>query len=147
MAYPYPHGTPPPFHFNDTFPTSPSFSFPPVPHYQQVLPSQRVQQQQQQQQQQQNIARLSHVTAHSTQIRNGYPSTEQRAAVAILREVPVPTIFAWLEGFRSFLRGRKSSDFTQLSLQQYHAVSALSGCSNELIQEWLNALRSPRQYA
>lgn len=118
-------------------PSPQSSSLAPIFPYQHALPAQRVQS---------NLPHQSYATTHSTLIHSGIPSAEQRTAVSTLKEVPNPTICAWLEGFRSSLRGEQGFHTSHyLSLQQHHALSTLVVCSNELVLSWLDFARSPGQ--
>lgn len=133
------HPAPLSFQPNDAPPPdSPqSSSLAPIFPYQHALPAQRVQL---------KSLHQSYPTTHPTLSNSGIPTAEQRTAVSILKEIPNPTICAWLEDCRSSLRGEQgfhTSDY--LRLQQREALSTLVVCSNELVLSWLDFARSPSQ--
>lgn len=133
-----PYWTPRSFHPNASPPPRNSSLAPTLP-YQHAVPTPRVQQQQQ------NVARQSHANFHPTVLQNGKPSVELRKAVTILQELSNPTVVAWLEGFRSFLRGEQGFDPSQFLSQHCRAVSALVSYPNGLILTWLDNARSSGQ--
>ena len=127
--------------FHPNAPPSPrSSSLAPSLPYHDAVPAPRVQQQQQQ-----NIARQLHAHIHSTVLQNAVPSVELHKAVTILNQLPNPTVFTWLKGFRSLFRGEQGFDPSQLPPQQCRAVSALVGYPDGLILTWLNNARSSGQ--
>ena len=136
-----------PLSFHPDAPPSPSPPPPitPILHSQQAVPPQRVPRQQ-------IFTCHSHADTHSasythsTLICNAFPSAEQRTAIHFLQGIDIPTILAWLNGFRSLHNGEQGFDPSHLSPQQRQAVSTLIGCSSGLVQTWLNNARSPGQY-
>lgn len=122
-----------------------SSSITPAPSYPSPVPAQRVQHQNQQRRQQ-DPTRQSPANTHTTLIQDGIQSTEQRTAVAILQGTPIPDILDCLEGFRSLLRGEQGFYPGVFTPQQRQAVSTLIGCSNRLVEIWLNDARSPGPY-
>lgn len=126
-------------------PDGPQPPIAPVLCFEQAVPAQRVPRQQ-------NFTYHSHADTqstsdtHSTPLHYGFPSAEQHTAIDILQGIPIPTILAWLEGFRSLHRGEQYFNPSHLSHQQRHAVSTLINCSNELVQTWVNNARSSGKY-
>ena len=135
----------------------PSFSLaPPRPSTASVFPYQHeVPAQRRQLQQQQNVPQQHHASAADTAntantqsilADDGIPFAVPWVAITSFQDIPVPTILAWLGYLRSSLRGEAFFNLNQPPPQHYEALSALTDCSNELVQIWLNAARSPRQY-
>ena len=109
----------------------------------QEAPSQRILQQPQRQEH--NTTHQSHLTVHPNLPYDGTTSAEQHAAIVTLQAFPDPAIFKYLKNFRSFLRGEQKFYHNHLSSQQYHALFALTECSDEVISAWLHVARSHRQ--
>ena len=128
------------------YPNAPPSHNSSIPPYQHAVPTQTVLQRQQEQQIQEKISPQSHPSAHQNHIHNGIPSEGQRAAVLILQANPNPTIFSYLESFRSFLRRETAFYPNHLSRQQYQAFFALTGCSNEMVLTLLDCARFAGPY-
>ena len=105
--------------------------------YQHAVPAQRVQS---------SFGPQSQANADSFLKNDGIASVEQRAAIAILQNIPSRIIFAWLHGFRSVLRGERWFPLGYLTPEQHRAVSALRDCSDGLVLTWLSCAQSQSQY-